>query len=148
MIALISAEDSGRHGNVVILKTYDASHLAHLDKAKLADEGIESFIRDEHIVSISPYLAHAVGAIKLMVFAEDVAEARRVLALDESGSLNNAFEGSLDAPTSCPECGTLDVQRRSSVLGGLLFLFFFFLPVAPRTKEYQCANCGHVWKVD
>jgi hypothetical protein len=147
MIALISAEDSGRHGNVVILKTYDASHLAHLDKAKLADEGIESFIRDEHIVSVSPYLAHAVGAIKLMVFEKDVSAARRALTLDESGTLSNAFEGTLDAPTSCPECGTLDVQRRKSLFGGFLFLFLFFLPVAPRTKEYVCASCGHIWKV-
>jgi len=147
MIALISVEDSGHGGNVVILKTYDASYLAHLDKAKLADEGIESFIRDEHIVSVSPYLAHAVGAIKLMVFEKDVSVARNALAMDESGSLSNAFEGTLDAPTSCPECGTLDVQRRRSILGGFLFLFLFFLPIAPRTNEYRCSNCGHIWKI-
>lgn len=54
-----------------ILKTYLYSYLAHLDKAKLKDEGIEVFIKDDNIVSIDPIYAQAVGGIKLQVYEKD-----------------------------------------------------------------------------
>lgn len=130
----------------VVLKTYDVPQLAHLDKAKLADEGIKSFIQDENIVTAGPYLSNAVGYIKLLVLEQDVAKAREILALNEFDSLRDVFDDRLDPQMSCPTCGSIDVIQRKSIVNGLLFLILFFMPVAVPTKHYVCAQCGYQWK--
>jgi hypothetical protein len=131
---------------VLIVNTYNDPHLAHLDRAKLTDEGIESFIRDENIVTITPYLANAVGSVKLFVAAEDIARARAVLALDESELLRATVDGEYDGPTKCPACGSTNTIQRKSFLVGLLFLFLFFLPVTLPNQKVLCAECGHKWR--
>src|SRR5438876_80513 len=101
--------------NLVVLKTYDIAHLAHLDRAKLADEGIESFVQDDNIVSVLPYLSNAVGYIKLLVSESRVVRAREILSVNEFSSFDNAFEGKLEAQAACPNCGSTDIIQRNSL---------------------------------
>ncbi len=59
--------------------TFWLAHEAHLARTYLASEGIESFVFDEHTVSINHLYANAVGGIKLMVRSRDVERALKVL---------------------------------------------------------------------
>lgn len=53
-------------------------------KSLLDGEGIDSFLKDEHSVQVTPYLAPAIGGIKLMVYPED---SERAIAALQSGNL-------------------------------------------------------------
>jgi hypothetical protein len=51
----------------VIIQVFDNYISAHMAKGRLAEEGIEAWLGDEHIVTIDPILTNAVGGIKLLV---------------------------------------------------------------------------------
>lgn len=130
----------------VILRRYQLGHFAHLDRAKLADEGIESFIRDDEIVSLMPYLATAFGGIKLIVFSEDAERARQVLDRNDFVALEEFYGPEIEPLRVCPKCSSADIMQRKSILSGLLFLLFFFVPLATPTHSYICLKCGHSWR--
>ncbi len=130
----------------VVLKRYQLGQFAHLDRAKLADEGIESFIRDDDIVSLMPYLSNAFGGIKLIVFSEDAERARQVLDRNDFLALEEFYGPEIEPLRVCPKCNSADIIHRKSILSGILFLLFFFVPLATPTHGYICAKCGHSWK--
>jgi hypothetical protein len=129
-----------------ILKTYEFAHLAHLDRARLADEGIDSFVQDENIVSINPALANAVGWVKLIVREEQMEKAKVILGLNEFSQLRNAIYEEIERQPTCPRCGSIDLGHKRSLLSGIIYLILFFVPVARTTGEYLCRTCGYQWE--
>lgn len=72
----------------------------------LKDNGINCHLKDEHIVTIDPFLSPAVGGIKLMVLEADWNRAETVL--DET---EEAYIQSLP----CPFCGAKTLEKRAHV---------------------------------
>jgi len=91
----------------IVIRVYDQ---AHLDHAKLSDEGIESFLKDKNTVSINPIWSNAVGEIKLIVHKSDVERASSVLGINKYTDLQYAFDDRIEAQNVYPECGSTEVQ--------------------------------------
>ena len=130
-----------------ILKTYLYPQFAYLDLAKLKEDGIEAFIKDENIVAIDPLYAQAVGGIKLVVNDEDYRSALEIINANDYENLKNEFsEEEIEELRICKKCGSTNIFRRSSWLTGLFFLIFFFIPVAKKTSKYYCLDCENEWE--
>jgi hypothetical protein len=130
-----------------ILKTYIYSHMAHLDLAKLSSEGIEAYLKDDNIVSIDPLYAHAVGGIKLMVHRQEYDKALEILNNNYYEDLKDEYPGEeISGQRKCILCGSINIYQKSSWLGGLLFLMFFFVPVTWKKEKYICMDCSYEWK--
>ena len=130
-----------------ILKTYLYPQFAYLDLALLKEEGIYAFIRDENIVAIDPLYAQAVGGIKLVVNDIDYVRAMEIINTNGYENLKNEFPGEeIEELRTCKKCGSTNIFRRSSLLAGLFFLIFFFIPVAKKTSKYSCLDCGNEWE--
>ncbi len=71
-------------GNGVIIARYDGMPEAHIAMGRLAAEGIESWLADEHLVQTDWLYSIAVGGIKLQVATEDAAPAIKILETDYS----------------------------------------------------------------
>jgi putative signal transducing protein len=54
-------------------------HEAQFFKSVLESAGIDVFLPDEYTVGVDPGLVPALGGVRILVRANDVAEARRVL---------------------------------------------------------------------
>lgn len=130
-----------------IVQTYINSQLAHLDKAKLADEEIHAFLQDDNLASINPLYAQAIGGIKLMVQDEDYDWALEVLKLNDYEYLHNEFpDEEISAQRKCWNCGSINVYQKSSWLIALVYMILFFIPIVIKKKKYVCLDCSHQWK--
>lgn len=100
---------------------------ALLVKAFLESRQIPAFLADEHILSVQPFYAPAIGGIKLNVHPRHEAEARRLYAQYEAGTLAHVHE-----IPPCPACASDNVLP---------------LPPAPQLyyNEYRCFDCDHRW---
>ncbi len=72
----------------VVVATYDFVTDAHIACGKLAADGIDAWLRDEHIGQTDWPHGLAIGGIKLQVAAGDAARALAVLARDDSHLLD------------------------------------------------------------
>ena len=129
--------------DLIILKTYDQAFLANIDVAKLNDEGIECFLKDENTIAINPLWSNMVGGIKLMIRQSDFEKAASIFDKNEYAELKKAFDEQIETQLTCPNCGSLKVHRKYSILAGL----FFGLPLATTMKKYVCNSCKHVWVI-
>ena len=57
--------------NYHILGAFDYVADAELLKAKLESEGIPVFLKDANIFQADPFIASAIGGVKVMVYQED-----------------------------------------------------------------------------
>ena len=64
-------------------------HDALFVKSILEGEGIDSFVPDEHTLSVDPALGAALGGVRIMVRASDAARARQVIAALLSADAGN-----------------------------------------------------------
>jgi len=129
-----------------IVKTYIYSHLAHLDIAKLSDEGIEAIIRDDNIVSINPIIAQAVGGIKILVQDNDYDKALEILNTNDYDNLKNEFKEESNLQRKCAKCGSVNIFQKGSWLTGLIFLVLMFIPLTTKKSTYVCLDCSNKWK--
>lgn len=53
--------------NFVQLRSYDNYISAHISMTMLQDAGINCHLKDEHIITLDPFLSPALGGMKLMV---------------------------------------------------------------------------------
>ncbi len=108
--------------DLIVIKRYEQAHLAHLDLAKLNDEGIECFLKDENTVSVNPVWSNAVGGIKLLIHKSDLEKVNSVLGANEYSNLQNAFDEQVESQLICPNCGSAEVQQKRSILTGFILL--------------------------
>jgi ABC-type uncharacterized transport system ATPase component len=64
---------------LITIRAYDSYVNAQLAVNKLLSEGVQSFLRDEHTVTLDPFLSNAIGGIKLQVMQKDRAFALMIL---------------------------------------------------------------------
>lgn len=130
-----------------ILNTYLYSYLAHLDMARLKDEGIEVFIKDDNIVSIDPVFAQAAGGIKLLVYEKDYDKAIEILKSNDYDNLKNEFpEEEISKQRKCKKCGSINIFQKGSWIMGLTFLILLFIPVTKKKSKFVCLDCSYQWK--
>lgn len=101
---------------------------AQLAKAFLESRNIPCFLADEHILSVQPFYASAVGGVKLNVHPQHLGEAQRLYAEFVAGTHEHVHTEVPD----CPQCGS------DSVLA---------LPPHPTVyyREFRCFDCDHEW---
>jgi hypothetical protein len=66
--------------SLVTIATFFNSFNMHVVKGRLEHEGIPSFAKDEHTVTVNPLYGGALGGIKLQVREEDAPQAKMILA--------------------------------------------------------------------
>jgi hypothetical protein len=64
----------------VQLRSFDNYISAHISLTMLQDAGINCHLKDEHIITLDPFLSPALGGMKLMVYPT---QAERAVALLE-----------------------------------------------------------------
>jgi hypothetical protein len=114
-----------------ILGAFDYLADAELLKAKLESEGIHVFLKDANILQADPFIASAIGGVKVMVYqqdrerAEEIYNSVRRYAVDKDG-----------APIICPNCKAMRSERYSDRSKFWYRLFPFLEPM-----KYRCLNC-------
>jgi len=107
----------------IVIRVFDQAHLAHLDRAKLSDEGIEAFLKDENIVSVNPIWSNTVGGIKLIVHKSDVERAGSVLGINKYTDLQYAFDDKIEAQNVCPKRGSTETQQKNQFLTMFIMVY-------------------------
>ena len=134
----------------VTIATFSQPIEAHIVRTRLEDEGIECFIKDEHLVSVNWLLSNAVGGVRLKVRKEDAERAALIIIGegDDGGEGEAAAAGEAEESIRCVECGSEDVSfekfsRRVAIFSWLLMGF----PIPYFKGGWGCNSCGHRWKV-
>ncbi|MDM9631317.1 DUF2007 domain-containing protein [Robiginitalea aurantiaca] len=113
------------------LGAFDYVADAELLKAKLESEGIHVFLKDANILQADPFIAAAIGGVKVMVYQEDREKAKEIYdsvrryAIDKNGE-----------PVVCPNCKASRSERYLDRSRLLYRLFPFLEP-----PKYRCLSC-------
>lgn len=124
-----------------LVKSYQYSSEAQIFCGKLESEGIEVYLRDNHIVDSNPIWSNAVGGVKLFVKEEDFKKANEILSAVSRYSLdekNNLIK--------CPNCGAEKVEMITSIRDArslIAFVFSLLFGVIPFYSKYRykCSYC-------
>lgn len=74
--------------NFVQLRSYDNYISAHISMTMLQDAGINCHLKDEHIITLDPFLSPALGGMKLMVYPSQAERAVRLLEQADSNHVD------------------------------------------------------------
>ncbi|WP_433834374.1 putative signal transducing protein [Flavobacterium anhuiense] len=124
-----------------LVKSYQYSSEAQIFCGKLESEGIEVYLRDNHIVDSNPIWSNAVGGVKLFVKEEDFEKANEILSTVSPYSVdekNNLIK--------CPNCGAEKVEMITSIRDArslIAFVFSLLFGVIPFYSKYRykCSYC-------
>ncbi|MBF0198046.1 MAG: hypothetical protein HQL32_10055 [Planctomycetes bacterium] len=121
---------------ITIFESWNVQEV-YLKKALLAENGIQSYIEDEHMTQISWHLANAIGGVKLKVLSKCALQASQVLGTS-----------SLEAKKNCPECGSEDIlfDQYHQLFSLFLSLLLFLAPIAIKKNKWRCKPCLHIWQ--
>jgi hypothetical protein len=114
-----------------VLGAFDYLADAELLKAKLESEGIHVFLKDANILQADPFIASAIGGVKVMVYQQDLERAEEIYnsvrryAVDKNGN-----------PVVCPNCKATRSERYSDRSNFWYRLFPFLEPM-----KYRCLKC-------
>jgi hypothetical protein len=138
---------------LITLRTFDNYVTAHIIKAKLEAEGIQSVLIDENTVTMQWHIANAIGGIKLKVASMDVANANHILEVTEQeafadsqtvGFWDDENIEQLDPNNRiCIHCGSQntrkdDFNKRPAMLTWLLLGFPLFF----KSDKWHCFHCS------
>lgn len=122
----------------VTVRSFDNYIDANIMLAKLEQEGVHCFLRDEYTVTIDPILSNAVGGIKLVV---PVAER------EEAMTLLQQFDAERKEHLRCPSCHSHNIEyisnpKRSGNWLTALLSFSLTSYALSGKKVYHCFDCG------
>jgi hypothetical protein len=124
--------------HTVVLKTFDHYFTAHILSSKLRDAGVDSYLFDEHSVTIGPFMTNALGGIKLVVDEVDEVKARNLLS---------QFEDEYRKSAICPKCFRNEIElvpkRESENIITAIFNWFFSDDPSHSETIYECGHCGY-----
>lgn len=127
----------------ITVQTFVYPHEAHIAKAILDAEGIDSMIRDELTVQVYNFISNAIGGVKLQVKVGRESHAYQILVdagiiIPEIKSDTNVL-GRIDSLTAgIPIIGMAEPLIRIFILAGLttlIVLLIVFLAMRPSTSE-------------
>ena len=120
------------------LGSFDLVADAEILRLKLESEGIPVYLKDANILQADPFIASAIGGVKVLVphefrhQAETIYDQVRAYALDGEGR-----------PVVCPNCKAARSERYYRRDSLWYRLFPFLAPVA-----YKCLKCGMITQRD
>lgn len=124
--------------NIIRIRTFDNYIEANMVAGLLESEGIQSFLQDEFTATIDPMLSNAIGGIKLVVFEQDVARAKEILAIDDIRKRKLM---------ACPKCSAQNVEYiavvkpRNWITAIATFMLGSY--AAAPDKKYHCFTCSY-----
>ncbi|GEM_PF-6221800 len=135
--------------SLITLNTYENAQLAYLDRATLAESGIDAVVEESNYTALYPGLNLGLGGIQLKVREEDFDRAQSVLSAQNGSEEVVEIEGEEEQETKpvCPQCGLADTSERKSLFMAFIFMILFFLPNATSIQKFRCNKCGYTWKI-
>jgi DNA-directed RNA polymerase subunit RPC12/RpoP len=124
-----------------LLRRFQYSSEAIIYQGKLESQGIEVFMRDNHIIDSNPLYSNAVGGVKMFVKTEDFEKANEIL--DEVSLYSVDDENHL---VKCPKCGAEQVEMDISIRSWKTLwnvIWFGFLALLFEKHKYKCQKCKH-----
>jgi|SRR6218665_169583 len=124
----------------VPLRSYDNYVPAHIDMGLLKEEGIESWLKDEHSVTVNPVLSYGTEGIKLMVSEWQFDNAHEALIRAQAADI---------VQTHCPGCGLQPlffvkrIDRKPSSWLESLMAFFLGKRILEAEDVYSCTHCNY-----
>lgn len=127
------------------IASFSFPHEAHIAKASLEAEDIPVFISDEHTINMQWLFSNALGGVRVQVPSQYADRAKEILAQDFSDLLKE--EIGVDE-TTCPKCGSTDVEAYTigKKPAFIVFLFFGF-PLFFYKHGIKCSSCGEISKI-
>jgi DNA-directed RNA polymerase subunit RPC12/RpoP len=120
----------------LLLRSFDNYINASITLARLDEEGITCYLKDEYTVTIDPILSNAIGGIKLMVLPDDFEAAKKLLS---------GYDKDYREAITCPQCGSHDVEyiNKPGVKNWVTALVsWFFSSYAMASEQvYHCYEC-------
>ncbi|MBP6432191.1 MAG: DUF2007 domain-containing protein [Ferruginibacter sp.] len=119
------------------LSSFDNYFLANLSLGLLKENGIDCYLKDEHIVTIDPLLNPAVGGIKLFVKNEE---------LNIAANIVNEAENQYLKDKVCTICGNkgLEVEHKvnkPTTVWGIIKNKILYGQSTLYSKKYRCLHC-------
>ncbi len=117
---------------LVVVGTFTGMDEAAVARGALEYVGIETFLANEHLVSLAWTLSQATGGVRLSVASEDAERARKILgsAADANAAIQDDAGGRIAADEDEPIPAADELVERawkSSLLGFLAFPPLFHL---------------------
>ena len=128
--------------NYVALKSFTNYIEAHIILARLKDEGVECWLKNENTTTIMPIWSMAIGGIQLMVNGRQLQQATYILKVIEEEKKEKI---------SCPKCNSHDVEYINTMrkpVNWLSAAASFLLgdyAIMPE-QRYHCFSCGEECK--
>jgi hypothetical protein len=136
-----SGDDSQTELEVVASYLYPLE--AFIARTALENAGIDAVVADDHLISMDWLLATALGGVKLLVRAQDLADAREFLTESkEASETDTNYERD-----ACRRCGSLNTEY-IRIGGGLTLLSYLLTgaPLFPLLRRVRCQDCGTISK--
>ena len=118
------------------IRAFDNYINASLTLARLDEEGITCYLKDEYTVTIDPLLANAVGGIKLMVHENDFGKAQTLL---------ESYDHDYRTALACPKCGSNNIEfiYKAGVKNWFTAIASWILGKYPVASDqvYHCYHC-------
>lgn len=134
--------------SLVTVATFNYPLEAHLHRAKLESEGIDSIVVDEHMIHANWLYNIAVGGVKLQVRESDAEKALRILGeIPERIPEDPEISAEISGDEHCPQCHSTDIHYETFHMRPLFILWLlvsFTLPFMKR--KWKCNHCGYEWK--
>lgn len=130
----------------VLLKRFEKVIDAEMARSFLQTHGIESFLRDEHTISIQPFYSNALGGVKLYVGEEDYEWAKDLMEQVEQEVL--ALPENYLEELACPHCHGHQVELSPPHRKGFALLIMYLISIPLPflvTDSYVCHDCHHTW---
>jgi predicted RNA-binding Zn-ribbon protein involved in translation (DUF1610 family) len=123
---------------LVTVRTFGNYISANILLSKLRNGGIECYLKDEHTVTMYPFLTYAVGSIQLVVKKEDAPEVLELL---------QRFDEDFRSKAVCPKCGSHNIElvpkrNAANMLTAILSWIFSSYAVSAE-NVYKCSSCGY-----
>jgi DNA-directed RNA polymerase subunit RPC12/RpoP len=123
------------------ISAYDNYVSANITLGLLQENEINCHLRDEHIITIDPFLNQAVGGIKLMVAEDDFARAVEIISKADAAYIKEI---------PCPNCKSLSLFKEEKTnypktLWETLKNKIAYGQAATFTKLYKCENCKSIF---
>lgn len=135
--------------NIICYAVYNDLTNAYLVKNILEETDVFSFIENENITTANPFLANAVGGIRLMINENDFEKAKQILneISPEESEAEETLEKQTIIETYCPECNSTNTRKEDvSAAAFVISILTLGFPIPFLKRKYHCFNCGHEWK--
>lgn len=144
--------------NLVTLRTYTSQSELAIVRSLLDSEGIETFVLNENLIQVQPFLSNAVGGIRLQVLEEDYDRANEVLTevslvhppVEDAVATREEHAGQVHKNPKdvvCPFCHSDEVLREKFSLPVFaISVLLLGIPIPFMSRKYHCFDCGRDFK--